>query len=70
MPSPAEILGPEGRIAARMPLYEHRSQQLAMAEAVDKYHAGCWDHPDPTAGQPAARRYVPPPVLQDAVDDP
>ncbi len=36
MPSPAEILGPKGRIAARMPHYEHRSQQLAMAEAVDE----------------------------------
>jgi len=36
MPSPAEILGPEGRIAARMPHYEHRAQQLAMAEAVDE----------------------------------
>ncbi len=36
MPSPAEILGPKGRIAARMPDYEHRPQQLAMAEAVDE----------------------------------
>lgn len=36
MPSPAEILGPEGRIAARMSGYEHRPQQLAMAEAVDQ----------------------------------
>jgi ATP-dependent DNA helicase DinG len=35
MPSPAEILGPKGRIAGRMPNYEHRPQQLAMAEAVD-----------------------------------
>ncbi len=36
MPSPAEILGPDGRIAARMASYEHRPQQLAMAEAVDE----------------------------------
>ena len=36
MPSPVEILGPNGRIAARMPNYEHRSQQLAMAEGVER----------------------------------
>ncbi|HEY3392552.1 MAG TPA: helicase, partial [Lacipirellulaceae bacterium] len=30
----ADILGPEGRIAARLPNYEHRPQQLEMAEAV------------------------------------
>jgi ATP-dependent DNA helicase DinG len=30
----AEILGPQGRIAARLPHYEQRGQQLAMAEAV------------------------------------
>ena len=34
--SPASILGPEGRIAARLPSYEHRPQQLAMAEAVER----------------------------------
>jgi ATP-dependent DNA helicase DinG len=34
MLSPAEILGPKGRIAARLPNYEHRSEQLAMADAV------------------------------------
>ena len=34
MLSPAEILGPGGRIAARLPNYEHRDEQLAMAEAV------------------------------------
>ncbi|HVU89064.1 MAG TPA: helicase C-terminal domain-containing protein [Pirellulales bacterium] len=32
--TPAEILGPEGRIAARLPRYEDRPQQLRMAEAV------------------------------------
>ena len=32
----SEILGPGGRIAARLPNYEHRGQQLAMAEAVDR----------------------------------
>jgi ATP-dependent DNA helicase DinG len=32
--TPAEILGPTGRIAARLPRYENRPQQLAMAEAV------------------------------------
>ncbi len=30
----ADILGPEGRIAARLSNYEHRPQQLEMAEAV------------------------------------
>jgi ATP-dependent DNA helicase DinG len=30
----AEILGPEGRIAARLQRYERRAEQLAMAEAV------------------------------------
>ena len=34
--SPTEILGPGGRIAARLPNYEHRSQQVDMAEAVDQ----------------------------------
>ncbi len=34
MLSPAEILGPGGRIAARLPNYEHRDEQLAMADAV------------------------------------
>src|SRR5436853_5385259 len=34
--SPASILGPEGRIAARLPSYEHRPQQLAMADAVER----------------------------------
>jgi len=34
--SPSEILGPGGRIAARLPNYEHRAEQLAMAEAVDR----------------------------------
>ncbi|HXT60092.1 MAG TPA: helicase C-terminal domain-containing protein [Pirellulales bacterium] len=32
--SPAEILGPEGRIAARLTHYERRPEQLAMADAV------------------------------------
>ncbi len=30
----ADILGPGGRIAARLPHYEHRAQQVAMADAV------------------------------------
>ena len=34
--SPSEILGPGGRIAARLPNYEHRGEQLAMAEAVHR----------------------------------
>ena len=34
MISPAEILGPNGRIAARLANYEHRDEQLAMADAV------------------------------------
>lgn len=32
--TPAEILGPRGRIAARLPHYEERPEQLAMADAV------------------------------------
>ncbi|MGA2799342.1 MAG: DEAD/DEAH box helicase, partial [Thermoguttaceae bacterium] len=34
--TPAEILGPSGRIAARLTNYEARAEQLAMAEAVDR----------------------------------
>jgi ATP-dependent DNA helicase DinG len=34
MLDPAAILGPDGRIAARLPGYEHRQQQLDMAAAV------------------------------------
>ena len=34
MLTPAEILGPAGRIAARLEHYERRPEQLAMAEAV------------------------------------
>ncbi|MEN6492825.1 MAG: helicase C-terminal domain-containing protein [Thermoguttaceae bacterium] len=34
MSSPCDILGPSGRIAARLTNYEHRPEQLAMAEAV------------------------------------
>jgi len=34
--SPTDILGPGGRIAARLPNYEHRAEQLAMADAVDR----------------------------------
>ena len=32
--TPAGILGPEGRIAQKLPTYEHRAEQLQMAEAV------------------------------------
>ena len=34
MLSPAEILGPSGRVAARLPNYEVRQEQLDMAQAV------------------------------------
>jgi ATP-dependent DNA helicase DinG len=34
--SATEILGPGGRIAARLPKYEHRDQQVRMAEAVSQ----------------------------------
>lgn len=34
MLSPADILGQNGRIAARLPSYEHRREQLDMAQAV------------------------------------
>lgn len=36
MSSPSDILGPNGRIAARLTNYEHRPEQLTMAEAVEK----------------------------------
>lgn len=36
MLSAIEILGPGGRIAARLPNYEHRNEQMAMAEAVER----------------------------------
>jgi ATP-dependent DNA helicase DinG len=36
----ADILGPEGRIAARLSNYEHRPQQLEMADAVARAIAG------------------------------
>jgi ATP-dependent DNA helicase DinG len=36
MISPTDILGPGGRIAARLPHYEHRDQQIRMAVAVDE----------------------------------
>lgn len=36
MVAPSEILGPAGRIAARLSNYEHRPEQLAMAEAVQR----------------------------------
>jgi ATP-dependent DNA helicase DinG len=36
MLTPSEILGPAGRIAARLKNYEYRPEQLAMAEAVDR----------------------------------
>jgi ATP-dependent DNA helicase DinG len=36
MLSPGDILGPGGRIAARMKNYEHRPQQVEMAEAVSE----------------------------------
>lgn len=34
MLTPTDILGPEGRIAARLKNYEHRPQQIEMAESV------------------------------------
>ncbi len=36
MLSAFDILGPGGRIAARLPNYEHRKEQLAMAEAIQR----------------------------------
>jgi ATP-dependent DNA helicase DinG len=38
--SPADILGPDGRIAARLANYEQRPQQLEMADAVARAIAG------------------------------
>lgn len=42
----------------------------AMAQAVAKYHGRAWADADPTAGMPAAKRYTPPQMLQDAIDSP
>lgn len=40
--SSAEVLGPEGSIARRLPNYEQRPEQLAMAEAIeDAVRSGC-----------------------------
>ena len=36
-----KILGPGGRIAARLPNYEHRQEQLAMAGAVERAIRDC-----------------------------
>ncbi len=36
MLSTTDILGPDGRIAHRLPGYEHRREQLAMAQAVER----------------------------------
>ncbi len=43
MLTPTDILGPQGRIAARLQGYEQRDEQLAMADAVarairDQHH--------------------------------
>lgn len=38
--TPADILGPQGRIAARLANYEHRREQLEMAQAVHAAIAG------------------------------
>jgi len=40
----------------------------AMAQAVEKYHNRGWKDVDPTAGQPANKRYTPPKMLQDEID--
>ncbi|MDP6545697.1 MAG: hypothetical protein QGH60_17065 [Phycisphaerae bacterium] len=40
----------------------------AMARAVEKYHARGWKDADPTAGQPADKRYTPSTMLQDTID--
>ncbi|MCH2201474.1 MAG: DEAD/DEAH box helicase [Fuerstiella sp.] len=34
--SSADVLGPEGSVARRLPNYEHRPEQLAMAEAIEQ----------------------------------
>ncbi len=71
MLSPAEILGPEGRIAARLKNYEHRAEQLAMAEAVDaavRRH----EHLVVEAGTGVGKSfaYLVPAILATAQDDP
>jgi pimeloyl-ACP methyl ester carboxylesterase len=72
--SDADIKDPKHKAAAHADYdgdkrltFWHADQ--AMAEAIDKYHAGKWDQPDPTAGQPVEKRYYPPPILQDTIDD-
>ncbi len=34
--SSADVLGPEGSVARRLPNYEHRPEQLAMAAAIEQ----------------------------------
>ena len=41
MLTPLKILGPDGRIAARLEHYEHRVEQLEMAEKVAAALADC-----------------------------
>jgi ATP-dependent DNA helicase DinG len=71
MLTPASILGPEGRIAARLRHYEMRPQQLEMAEAVagafrDKRHLVV----EAGTGVGKSFAYLVPAILATAQDEP
>ncbi|MEN6459048.1 MAG: helicase C-terminal domain-containing protein [Thermoguttaceae bacterium] len=70
MLSPSEILGPGGRIAARLPNYEHRQEQLAMADAVQQAIARR-THLAVEAGTGVGKSfaYLAPAILATACDD-
>ncbi len=69
MLSPAEILGPQGRIAARLAHYEQRPQQLAMAEAVaEAIHRGHHLVAEAGTGVGKSFAYLVPAILAVAAD--
>ena len=67
----SSILGPEGRIAARLQHYEHRPQQLAMAEAAERALLG-GKHLAVEAGTGVGKSfaYLVPAILKVAQDPP
>lgn len=71
MLSPADILGPRGRIAARLARYEVRPQQLDMAAAVDRA-IGAREHVIVEAGTGVGKSfsYLVPAILATAQGNP
>lgn len=70
MLTPADILGPGGRIAARLTNYEHRPQQLELAEAVARALAD-GSHLVAEAGTGVGKSfaYLVPAILQVTADE-